>query len=154
MRADVDALLLALDVPKDHLGGPQHEKVPDALRHEPKPLRRALSPIDRFDAGNLLQRADGVPQTGGVVEIEIADAAEIVVVDDVLILDDRDKHRLNSSLRQLGGEVNGAMFRRHPMVSRNIDLAPRLLIGDAADELIQPLQMALRRLMLGWKLVH
>src|SRR5215510_14168185 len=103
MRADIDLLLLAFDISEDYLWSSQHEKVTDAVRHQPKLPCRFFTTIHLLDSRDLLQHPYRLFDTGGVLEIQVAHAAQIIMVHDVFVLDDRDKHRLNPSLRQLGG---------------------------------------------------
>lgn len=110
VRADVDLLLLAFDLPEDNLWRSQHEQITDAVRHQPKLSCCFLTTVHLLDSRYLVQRPYGISDTGGVLEVQIAHTAQIIMVHDVFVLDDRHEHGVNSRLRQLSSEIDGPVF--------------------------------------------
>src|SRR5258708_11756183 len=91
MRPDPDRSGDRGKAAEDDRLGAQHEQIADAARHQ-MILRRGIgSTINAFDPRRLPQQAGGLSLVFRFLQKDVASTAEILVMDDMLVANDRDR---------------------------------------------------------------
>jgi hypothetical protein len=76
----------------------------------------------------------GIPGGGKIPEIDIGSAAEFAVVDDMAILDHRDRLGVDPRSREDGPRIQTAGLSVHPVIGRDDQIHVRNGVHDFADQ--------------------